>query len=455
MRAKINRRQFIKAAGLGTTFLTMCGSLKAEGFGDGRPERIHPQASLEAATLKSSRKPNIVLIMADDIGYECFGCYGSESYKTPVLDGLARTGMRFEHCYSQPLCTPSRVKIMTGQYNFRNYVNFGVLDPKQKTFGHLLRDCGYATCVVGKWQLYGSVNQSTEIRGTGSLPQQAGFDEHCLWQITDRGPRYKDPVMVQNGKTLGDLKGKYGPDVSCDYALDFIEQHKAGPFLLYFPMALVHSPFVPTPDSEDWDKPKHKNNTKYFADMVAYMDKIVGRIVGKLDKLGLRKNTLVLFTGDNGTARNIRSKIADRVIRGGKGLTTDGGTHVPLIANQPGVVPAGKFCGDLVDFSDFVSTFAEAAGTEVPENMKVDGRSFLPQLRGEKRNPREWIFCHYDPRWGNRGKRRFVRDKRWKLYDNGDLYDVPADKLEQNPNPPGGPAAEARKRLQAVLDSII
>jgi len=454
MRKTINRRQFINAAGLGAAIVKMGGNLKAEGFGDGRPERIHPQASLEAATLKSSRKPNIVLIMADDIGYECFGCYGGESYKTPIIDELARTGMRFEHCYSQPLCTPSRVKIMTGQYNFRNYVNFGVLDPKQKTFGHLLRDAGYATCVVGKWQLYGSVNQSAEVRGTGSLPNQAGFEEHCLWQIKNRGPRYKDPVMIQNGKSLDNLKGKYGPDVSCDYALDFIERHKTGPFLVYFPMALVHSPFVPTPDSEDWDKPEQKNNTKYFADMVAYMDKIVGCIVNKLDELGIRENTLVLFTGDNGTNKSIKSKTKNGIIQGDKGQTTDAGTRVPLIANQPGVVTVGKVCGDLVDFSDFVPTFAEAAGIKVPEIMIVDGRSFMPQLCGKKGNPREWIFCHYDPRWGNRRKRRFVRDKRWKLYGNGDLYNVPADTLEQKPNPSGPEAIAARRRLQAVLDSI-
>ena len=265
MKTRINRRQFVKAMGLGATFLSMPDCL-----GAGRKSTAN----------KVNDKPNIVLIMADDLGYECLGCYGGKSYRTPVLDKLAATGMRFEHCYSQPLCTPSRVKIMTGQYNFRNYVNFGVLNPKQKTFAHLLRNCGYATCVVGKWQLYGSVDQSAEVRGTGSLPQQAGFDEHCLWQITERGSRYKDPIMVQNSKTLDGLEGRYGPDVSCDYALNFIERHKTGPFLLYFPMALVHSPFVPTPDSEDWKKPKYENNPKYFADMVAYMDKIIGRIVG-------------------------------------------------------------------------------------------------------------------------------------------------------------------------------
>ncbi|MHC4632780.1 MAG: sulfatase-like hydrolase/transferase, partial [Planctomycetota bacterium] len=416
----VSRREFIKAVGLGAASLTVPGCAST---------------SQRFAAGKVPNKPNIVLIMADDLGYECLGCYGSGSYKTPVLDGLAGAGMRFEHCYSQPLCTPSRVKIMTGQYNFRNYTNFGVLDPKQKTFGHLLQRCGYATCVVGKWQLYGSVNQAPEVRGTGSLPSQAGFDEHCLWQITDRGPRFRDPLIVENGKSREDLEGKYGPDVFTDYAFDFIERHKVGPFFLYFPMALVHSPFVPTPDSKDWKKPAHKNNIKYFADMVAYMDKIVGRIVRKLDELGLSENTLVLFIGDNGTHKSIKSKMPDGVIPGPKGETTDAGTRVPLIASWPGVVPAGKVCGDLVDFSDFVPTFAEMVDTSPPEDMIIDGRSFLPQLRGKKGNPRDWIFCHYDSRWGGRKMQRFVRDKRWKLYVTGNLYDVRADVLEQNPNP--------------------
>lgn len=434
MKSGMNRRQFIKTAGFGTAYLAMGGCLNASG--------------------QVSKKPNIILIMADDLGYECLSCYGSQSYTTPILDELARTGMKFEHCYSQPLCTPSRVKIMTGQYNFRNYTNFGVLDPSQKTFGHLLQGCGYATCVVGKWQLLGSVNQSKKVRGTGSLPSQAGFDEHCLWQIMKRGSRYKDPLMIRNGKPVEDFKGKYGPDISCDYALDFIDRHKARPFFLYFPMALVHDPFVPTPDSEDWNKKSHKNNTKYFADMVAYMDKIVGRFIDKLDALGLRDNTLFIFTGDNGTHKSINSKMPDGFIRGNKGETPDAGTRVPLIANWPGVIPAGRVCGDLVDFSDFVPTFAEAVSTEIPAIMPIDGQSFLPQLRGKKGNPREWIFCHYDPRWGKRPKRRFVRDKRWKLYANGDLYDVRADVLEQNPNPIGPEANDAREKLQKVLDSI-
>ena len=439
MKLNTNRRDFIKAVGCGAVSLAMPGCNSVSGFPASR-----------------NKQPNIILIMADDLGYECLGCYGSESYQTPVLDELARTGMRFEHCYSQPLCTPSRVKIMTGQYNFRNYTNFGVLDPKQRTFGHLLQGCGYATCVVGKWQLYGSVGQAPEVRGTGSLPGEAGFDESCLWQVEDVGSRYKDPVIVQNGRSLDNLQGKYGPDIFTDYALDFIARHKTEPFFLYFPMVLVHSPFVPTPDSGDWNQKTQKKNTKYFADMVRYMDKIVGRIVRKVNELGLRENTLVLFTGDNGTHKSIKSKMSNiEVIRGDKGNTTDAGTRVPLIASWPGVVPAGRVCGDLVDFSDFVPTFAEMTGTSLLENMVADGRSFLPQICGKKGKPKRWIFCHYDPKWlGRNEATRFARDKRWKLYANGELYGVSVDSLEHNPNPGGPDAAAARKRLLAALDSI-
>ena len=295
-----------------------------------------------------------------------------------------------------------------------------------------------------------------DCRGTGSLPEHAGFDEHCLWQVKDRGSRYRDPVVVQNGRDLEGLEGQYGPDVFTDYAINFIERHKRKPFFLYFPMALVHNPYVPTPDSEDWKNKTHKNDNKYFTDMVAYMDKIVGRIVRKVDELDLSENTLVIFTGDNGTNRNIKTKMSNgQVIQGDKGNTTDAGTRVPLIAHWPGVVPAGKLCHDLVDFSDFVPTFTELSGASPLEGMILDGQSFLSQLRGKKGKSREWIFCHYDPKWlGRKEAVRFVRDKRWKLYDNGDLFDVPADTLEKNPNPVSREAASARKRLQAVLDSI-
>lgn len=406
-------------------------------------------------------QPNIILIMADDLGYECLGCYGSASYETPHLDRLAATGMRFDHCYAQPLCTPSRVKIMTGRSNARNYIKFGIFDFKEKTFAHALKVAGYDTCIVGKWQLTG--------RGANG-PYQAGFDEYCLWHMEDcfapKGSRYHDPKIIKNGKPLPGLKGKYGPDVFCDHICDYLERHKSknsNPFLLYYPMALTHGPFVPTPDSKDWNR-KVKSNTKYFADMVAYMDKIIGRIARKLDELGLRENTLILFTGDNGSPGRMPSKMQDgRVIKGGKGQTTDAGTHVALIANWKGATPAGKVCKDLVDFSDFLPTLAEAAGAPLPNGVTIDGRSFLPQLKGKKGNPRQWIFCHYNPRPERTKLVRFARDKRWKLYATGDnkragnLYDITADPLEQNPLDPtqaGPEAATAKKRLQSARNSI-
>ena len=407
-------------------------------------------ASALAQSAGSKARPNIVLIMADDLGYECLGCYGSTSYRTPALDELARTGIRFDHGYSQPLCTPSRVQIMTGQYNFRNYRAFGIIDPSQTSFAHLLKNAGYATCVVGKWQLYGSNTEKKESQAKGSRPEQMGFDEHCLWQVERRESRYRDPLIVANGKYRDDLKGRYGPDVFCDYAVEFLERKKDRPFLLYYPMTLTHAPFVPTPDSADWERREDTPNNKYFADMVAYMDEVVGRIVKKLDDLGLRENTLILFTGDNGTAHGIRSKLGDRIVRGGKGRTTNAGTHVPLIASWKGTAPSGKVCDDLIDFTDFLPTLAEAAGANVPGSLTVDGRSFLPQLRGEKGNPREWVFCHYFRNPGD-AVRRFARDKRWKLYDDGRFYDLQTDPGERQSI--GKLTAEMR-RVKARFEAV-
>ena len=441
MELKMNRREFIKVTGLGAASLAIPGCTSG-------PQRLTGKAS--------RNKPNIILIMADDLGYECLSCYGSKSYKTPVLDGLARTGIRFEHCYAQPLCTPSRVKIMTGRSNARNYIKFGVFDFRERTSAHVMKGAGYDTCIAGKWQLNG--------RGKAG-PYDAGFDEYCLWHMEDfdapKGSRYRDPKIIQNTRLLQNRHGKYGPDVFCNYIIDFIERHKTKPFFVYYPMALTHGPFEPTPDSPEWGQ--GVNNKKFFRDMVEYMDKTIGRIVKKLDELNLRKNTLILFTADNGTPRGITTEMKDgRIIKGGKGLTTDAGTHVALIANCKGTTPAGKVCKDLMDFSDFVPTFAELAGASLPRNVTIDGRSFLPQLHGQKGNPRDWIFCWYRANPRNPLK-RFARDQRWKLYGAGNykrankFFDVQADPLEENPIEPGQggrQAAAASKRLQAVLDSM-
>jgi len=394
-------------------------------------------------------RPNVILIMADDFGFECVGANGSTSYRTPHLDALAAGGMRFEHCYVQPLCTPTRVQLMTGLYNVRNYVRFGYLDPSQKTFAHFFRDAGYATCIAGKWQLG---------RDPG-LPRHFGFDESCLWQHTRRPPRYANPGLEIQGKEIDYSKGEYGPDLVNAYALDFIARHKEKPFLLYYPMILTHAPFQPTPDSADWDLKAIgetvNNHPKHFSDMVSYADKMVGRVVAALERHGLRERTLIIFTGDNGTGGGITSRMGDATVKGGKGTTRHTGMHVPLIASWPGVIPAGRVSRDLVDSTDFLPAICEAAKVPVPAGLALDGRSFFPQLRGEKGEPREWIYCWYARDGGAKADKEFTADRRFKLYRDGAFYDLTGDPDERKPLDASaltGDAAAAHKRLSDALD---
>lgn len=402
-------------------------------------------------------RPNIVLILADDLGYECLGCNGGTSYRTPHLDALAAGGIRFTQAHAQPLCTPTRTQLLTGKYTYRNWKAFGILDPAERTFGHIMRDAGYRTAIAGKWQMwsYNPPDYEPQWRAKGMKAQQAGFDEYCLWHTghtEDKGSRYADPTLDTNG-SLRQHTGAYGPDLYTDFLNGFMEKNREKPFFAYYSMALTHGPFNPTPRSADWAKGNRlKNDPKYFGDMVQYTDEVVGRIVRKLDDLHLRERTILLFYGDNGTDRHIQSRMGDRVIQGGKGLTTDAGTHVPMIANWKGVTPAGRVLDDLIDSVDFLPTMTEAAGARPLQ--AADGQSFLPQLRGETGKPRDYLFWHYDPRPGwdkdNYTLHRFARTKRYKLYDDGRMFDVPADPLEQHPLAPGN-AAEARHMLQRVL----
>ena len=221
--------------------------------------------------LGAAAQPNFIVIMADDLGAECIGAYGAKDYATPHLDRLAGEGTLFEHCHAQPLCTPSRVKIMTGLRNDRNYDVFGVLPKGEKTFAHMLKDAGYDTAVVGKWQLLGR-DEKTE--GKGQTPDEAGFDEWLLWQVDERGERYAEPELVEKGGTTTVRSGKYGPEEFSDWIDDYLVRDRERPFFLYFPMAMVHNPFTPTPDSEEWQEEDRRNEDRkqYFAGMIAYMD---------------------------------------------------------------------------------------------------------------------------------------------------------------------------------------
>lgn len=399
----------------------------------------------------SAEKPNLVVIMADDVGYECFGCYGSEQYATPNIDRLATNGLRFDHCYSQPLCTPSRVKIMTGISNVRNYAAFSILRRDQKTFGHYLQEAGYRTAVAGKWQLFGAENYSPDFRGKGALPGDAGFDRHCLWQVDQLGDRFWNPLLTIDGEEKQYSPDDYGPDQVSDYLMDFMEEavKDDAPFFAYYPMILVHGPFLPTPDSESR---KSRDKQKNFEDMVAYMDKNVGRIVTKLEDLGVAENTLLLFTGDNGTHKSLTSRLGDRVIQGGKGRTDDSGTRVPMVAYWPGTIEPGRVTEQLVDFSDFLPTLQEIAGAPVPK--EIDGISFAPILKGEEAasSARELMYCYYNPRPEKTEPVRFVRDQDWKLYGDGRFYHV-AEDVEEKSALTSAANPEVHAKLKAALES--
>ncbi|WP_420601516.1 sulfatase-like hydrolase/transferase [Flagellimonas sp.] len=374
--------------------------------------------------------------MADDLGYETLEAYGGTSNKTPHLNELAKNGMLFKHCYSTPLCTPSRVQIMTGKYNFRNYIGFGLLDASEKTFGHYMKEVGYATFIAGKWQLLGNQHQQELAGGKkGTTPEKAGFDDYCLWQIDERGSRYKNPLLTdKNGST--EYPDRFGPDIFVERIESFMDQNKETPMFIYYPMVLTHDPFVPTPSNANFKEfdPKSKvNDTLYFGEMVSYMDKLVGQIVKKTEAIGIQNNTLILFVGDNGTDRDVTSHIGGTTLKGHKGYTTNAGTHVPLIAYWNGRIQKGSVNESLIDFTDFLPTMIEAATQKKLDPSLTDGISFYPQLFGNNDTAREWIFCHYDPNWGNFTPRRYVQNQKWKLYENGECYDLENDDLEKHP----------------------
>lgn len=403
------------------------------------------------ALAESEKKPNVILILADDLGYETIGANGGTSYRTPCLDELAHSGMRFEHCYVQPLCTPTRVQLMTGQSNARNYIRFGVMDPRVTTFAHLFQKAGYATGIVGKWQLGQEVD----------LPKRLGFDEYYLWQHTRRPPRYANPGLEIMGVERDYRNGEYGPDLLHQFACDFVTRHQDRPFFLYYPLTLTHAPYQPTPDSPDWDPTAFgeevNRHPRHFGEMVQYMDKLVGKLVAHLDQSGIRDKTMLVFLGDNGTGGGIVSKMGDREVVGGKGQTTRAGMHVPLIVNWPGRIAAGKVCHDLVDSTDILPTICEAAGVPIPQGLVLDGKSFWPQLCGQPGQHRHWIYCWYSPRQGaNNRVTEFAFNQRFKLYRNGRFYDLEADPQEKNPLDLATASDEAKsaaRELQQALEA--
>ena len=423
-------------------------------------------------------KPTLLFIMVDDLGKEWISSYGSEDIKTPNIDALAKGGLTFNNAYSMPSCTSSRTMLLTGKYPWRNgYVShwdvprWGVayFDWKKKentTFARLMKDLGYATCAAGKWQI-------NDFRIEPQAMKKHGFDDWAMWTGAETGneasdKRYYDPYIntPEGSKTYAK---KFGPDVYTDHLIKFMTKHKEDPMCIYYPMALVHRKWVASPD-----QPKAKSRLERHISMVAYADKMVGKLMKSLDELKIRDRTIVIFTTDNGTTGpplGFSAMRNGKKVVGAKGKLSEPGVCAPFIVNCPGMVPEGVETDALIDFSDMLPTFVELGGGETPKDLIIDGTSIAPIILGKNQdNERQWIMsigggAGRVTKDGVRGAKvfgeRVIRDKQHKVWVSEKkkiirLHDLKKDPWEKT-NLLDSELAEhkkALKKFQAVVDSL-
>jgi arylsulfatase A len=392
-------------------------------------------------TAAAPARPNIIFVLADDLGIDGVSCYGADAHQTPHIDALAQSGLRFQTCYASPLCGPSRCLLMSGRYAFRTggLTNQswrkggpGAKSVDEYPIARLMKDAGYATGQAGKW------------RQVGESPRDWGFDEY----LTDNTASgwYWETKYNKNGEILNLPEGTYGPDVIQNFTFDFLRRHKDKPFFFYYAMHLVHKPTLRTPDTP----PGTKNINRLYDENIQYMDKQLGLLIEELERLGLRHNTLVVFSGDNGTAAGYPSPVYGRMINGWKGSMLEGGSRVPFIASWPAMTPKGKVSEDIVSFADPYATFAELAGVKPPQGFKTDGESFAAQLRGESGKPRPWAYVQLGAHW-------YVRGPAYKLDQAGRLFDMsdaPFVERLVEPAADSERSKAARQRLSAVLTEL-
>lgn len=415
------------------------------------------------SSINAQKKPNVIFILSDDVGFNLLSVNGNKSYTTSNIDSMAHHGINFTHCEGTPLCSPSRCMLLTGKYNFRNYSNWGYMNDSEKTFGNVMQDAGYKTGFFGKLQLQFSPERM----------KNWGFNTYTLFEFTGDATeisRYKNPTLVDNNGKVADslVASKYCDDVLTNRLLNFIDSNSSNPFFIYYSMSIAHKPFSPTPEDSaftSWN-PKNKNSdTSFFGSMIKHMDIEVGLILDKLAKTGLDKNTIVIFAGDNGTPLEVfyDADAEGEDVEGEKRSTTEGGTHVPLIAYWASHIQKGQVNDDLIDFSDFLPTFAEAAGIKnLSPYGVIDGLSFYSRMLGIEDTSKKELFMHYDAHPGFEPLHRWVRNKNYKLYQglNGGtykFYNIRQDKKEKNPlnnDDLTTEEKEIKKRFKHLLDSM-
>ena len=439
------RRELLRLAGLGAAAIIAGGA---------RPQRARakPQAARGAEKQAAARKPNILFILIDDMGWRDLGFMGSTFYDTPHIDRLASQGMVFTNAYANGAnCAPTRACLMSGQYAPRHGVytvsssargasrhrrlvpieNTTVLADKNVTVAEALKSAGYVTATMGKWHL-------------GPDPTTQGFDVNVGGSQAGHPPTYFSPYRNRN---LPDgAKGEYLTDRLTDEAIKFIEANKARPFFLYLPHYAVHTPIQAKKDITaryEGKTPSHGHRNAKYAAMIESVDTGVGRIMARLDELKLADETVVVFFSDNGGVKGITSM---EPLRGGKGSYYEGGIREPMIVRWPGKVKARSTCDTPVIGVDFYPTLLEIASAPRPKGKVLDGVSIVPLLRGAGRLEPRALFWHFpvylqgkmdgarDPLFRTRPGSA-VRLGDWKLieyFEDGglELYNLKADVSE-------------------------
>ncbi len=386
-------------------------------------------------------KPNVLFILLDNVGKDWFRCYGSSEDQTPNIDRLCRTGLKVRNCYVTPVCSTTRVMLLTGRYPFSTgwhthhdpaIYGGGYFDWKRETsIARVMKAAGYETCISGKWQ----INDLFDPQQKDALNQH-GFDEYCIFPEGKQGhpahkQRYWDPYVIKNGERL-ETQGQFGPDVFTDYLIEFMNEERDRPFFAYYSTILTHIPVVHTPHNREQDL----SPRQLFAGMLNYADHLIARLEASLEESGQRDNTLIFIVVDNGTdngtdqkdPQSLGGRINGRISDEGIYSLTERGINMPLIVNCPKLVPGGRESDVLVDASDFLPTLAELAGAALPSQPKIDGRSFAAEILGQpmaKENQRDWCLSQYNTT-------RVVRNQRFKLDSRDQFYDLSADPLEQH-----------------------
>ncbi len=422
---------------------------------------------MTSSALSQSGRPNILLLLADDLGYRDLSCFGSPAVVTPNLDRLATEGMKFTHCYSaSAVCSPTRASILTGRYPLRFNItkHFNDVDrwlpESATTVAELLRENGYVTSHVGKWHLGGlHIDKDGRRLIDQPGPRQHGFDYYQteIEQQPLRGVMGKERTLFRKGGTIllrNDRRvGKDDPfypkhltDANGDFTMQMIEKHVASgkPFFLNVWWLVPHKPYEPAPEPH-WSATAAKgisDDQHRFRSMVQHMDAKVGEILAKLDELGIADNTLVLFTSDNGAA--YEGDIGK--LKGGKTDLHEGGIRVPMIVRWPKHIPSGKVSDAFANTTDLLPTFCEAAGVTLPKDLPLDGLSLLPLMTGgpaptmEQRGTVFWQLDLYKHLQRHYPKPKpyateIVRRGKWKLLalhgEPVELFDLIADPHEQ------------------------